>query len=143
MRSAAVRESRYPGQVCASRPLSSVCSFETVNPVPILFDPSFNEILTLLEYSLSSCNGLIAERMTPNETTVIQILKTIIDSKQLPVPSITPDTVLEANLGLESLDFAELVVRLEEATGKDPFANGDAPHVQTVCDLAALYDAAL
>ena len=78
--------------------------------------------------------------MTSNETTVIQILQEIIQSKQLPVPSITPDTPLEAKLGLESLDFAELVVRLEEATGKDPFASGDAPHVQTVSDLAALYD---
>jgi acyl carrier protein len=80
------------------------------------------------------------ERMTSNEAAVIQILQVIIESKQLPVPPITPGTALEARLGLESLDFAELVVRLEEATGKDPFANGDAPHIQTVSDLAALYD---
>jgi acyl carrier protein len=79
--------------------------------------------------------------MTSNETAVIQILKSIIDSKQLPIPLITPDTVLETKLGLESLDFAELVIRMEEVTGKDPFADGDVPHVQTVSDLAALYDA--
>jgi acyl carrier protein len=78
--------------------------------------------------------------MTSNETAVIQILQAIFQSKQVPVPSITPDTVLDTELGLESLDFAELVVRLEEATGKDPFANGDTPHVQTVSDLVALYD---
>jgi acyl carrier protein len=81
--------------------------------------------------------------MTSNEIAVIQILQAIIHSKQLPVPSITPDTALETKLGLESLDFAELVVRLEEATGKDPFADGNAPQVQTVSDLAALYDAAV
>jgi len=80
--------------------------------------------------------------MTPNESAVIDNLKVIIRSKGLPIPSLTPATILNTELGLESLDFAELVVRLEESTGKDPFASGAASQVQTISDLAALYDAA-
>ena len=33
-------------------------------------------------------------------------------------------TPLDATLGLDSLDYAELVVRLEGAFGVDPFASG-------------------
>jgi acyl carrier protein len=78
--------------------------------------------------------------MTHNESAVIDILKDIIRSKELPIPPLEPGTVLDSCLGLESLDFAELVVQLEEKTGKDPFANGADHQIQTVSDLAALYD---
>ncbi len=77
--------------------------------------------------------------MTSSELTVIKILGEIIRSKRLPVPAFTPATTLDAQLGLESLDFAELVVRLEEETGKDPFAV-EVPSVRTISDLAALYE---
>jgi len=80
--------------------------------------------------------------MTPNEMAIIEILKEIIRSRNLPVPEIMPSTALDAKLGLESLDFAELIVRLEEMTGKDPFAQGTETQIQTVSDLARLYDAA-
>jgi acyl carrier protein len=79
--------------------------------------------------------------MTRNELAIIEILKEIICSKNLQVPDITPETVFDAELGLESLDFAELVVRLEEDMGKDPFADGTGAQIQTVSDLARLYDA--
>lgn len=78
--------------------------------------------------------------MTPNESAVIKILEEIFRSKNLPLPTLTPATVLDAELGLESLDFAELVVRLEELTGKDPFADGTPPQIRFISDLAALYD---
>ena len=80
--------------------------------------------------------------MTSNELVIIEILKEIIRSRNLQVPEITPGTELDAKLGLESLDFAELVIRLEEKTGKDPFARGTETQIQTVSDLARLYDAA-
>lgn len=59
--------------------------------------------------------------------------------KGLAAPEITADTVLDTSLGLESLDFAEIVLRLEEEFGFDPFANGIPPHVQVFGDLAPLY----
>jgi acyl carrier protein len=46
---------------------------------------------------------------------------------------------LDTSLGLESIDFAELAVRLESEFGKDPFSTGDIPPIRTIADLAALY----
>ena len=46
--------------------------------------------------------------------------------------------------GLDSLCFAILVARLEDITGRDPFAApGTAKYPQTVGDLIAFYDQAL
>ena len=51
----------------------------------------------------------------------------------------TATTALDGTLGLDSLDFAEAVVRLEQRFGFDPFASGTIDHLRTVGDLAALY----
>lgn len=46
--------------------------------------------------------------------------------------------------GLDSLCFAILVARLEDITGRDPFASLDASrYPKTVGDLVGLYDGAL
>jgi hypothetical protein len=49
-----------------------------------------------------------------------------------------PETVLDTSLGLESIDFAELAVRLETEFDKDPSAIDDVPPIRTIADLAAL-----
>ncbi len=49
--------------------------------------------------------------------------------------------LLEA--GLDSLCFAILVARLEDLTGRDPFAVNGARLPRTVGELIAFYDAAL
>ena len=71
---------------------------------------------------------------------MIRTLEVIIRAKGLTVPELSPETRLDSDLGLESLDFAELVIRLEDELGQDPFAKGTPPAVRTVSDLAALYD---
>ena len=63
-------------------------------------------------------------------------------SKGLTPPALQPETVLDGSLGLESLDFAEVVVRLEQVFGKDPFSEGAIPEVRTLHDLCALYETA-
>jgi acyl carrier protein len=73
------------------------------------------------------------------ETVVIRILLEIVHEKGLKASHLEPDTALDASLGLDSLDFAEAVIRLEAATGKDPFAHG-THSVTTVRELASLYD---
>lgn len=78
--------------------------------------------------------------MTKQEVDVIGALNEIFMAKGVKSPSLTPDTILEAELGLESLDFAELVIRLEERTGLDPFADGRVLHIHTIADLASLYE---
>ena len=53
---------------------------------------------------------------------VIEEFSTVFKHKGLNPPPLSSETVLDGSLGLESLDFAELVVRLEQVFGKDPFA---------------------
>jgi acyl carrier protein len=78
--------------------------------------------------------------MSPSEIIVINLLRAIFENRGLAPPPLSPQTALAKSLGLNSLDFADLVIRLEEATGKDPFADGTLAQVQTISDLAALYD---
>ena len=77
--------------------------------------------------------------MRENEVRIVDILVEIMKARGLAVPTLAPDTNLE-ELGLESLDFAEAVIRLEEITGKDPFATGAEYNIKTLSDLANLYD---
>jgi acyl carrier protein len=78
--------------------------------------------------------------ISPNESLVIEVMLKIFERKGLDPPLLGPDTPLDGSLGLESLDFAEMVILLEEATGKDPFAEGMAQPVRTLGELAAMYD---
>jgi acyl carrier protein len=77
--------------------------------------------------------------LTDNQGRVAEVLLEIINIKGLTTPTLAPDTVLE-QLGLESLDFAQMVIRMEELTGKDPFATGTEYQIRTLADLAACYD---
>jgi acyl carrier protein len=70
---------------------------------------------------------------------VIAELEGVFRSRNLVAPPLRPETVLDGSLGLESLDFAELVVQLERVFGKDPFSQKEIPEVKTIKDLAGLY----
>jgi len=76
--------------------------------------------------------------MDATQSQVIEVFADVFRNKGLNPPPMDASTVLDASLGLESLDFAEVVVRLEEKFGKDPFASG-MPSIRTVGDLARLY----
>jgi acyl carrier protein len=77
--------------------------------------------------------------MDETEQRVIETMRLVFRNKRLDPPALTPDTKLDNSLGLESIDFAELVVRLEQEFASDPFASGQAPAIQTIRDLARLY----
>lgn len=77
--------------------------------------------------------------MTENQTQIIRVLAEIFDTKGKTMPPIGPESVLE-ELDLESLDFAMAVIRMEEITGKDPFATETEYEIKTLFDLAAMYD---
>ena len=76
--------------------------------------------------------------MTQREQIVIEQIRQVFANKGLTAPALNPQTALDRSLGLESLDFAELAIRLEQVCGKDPFVSG-VPPISTVADLAALY----
>lgn len=77
--------------------------------------------------------------ITENQALIIQVLTEIFNMKSLTMPTLGPDTVLD-QIGLESLDFAQAVLRMEELTGKDPFATEAEFQIKTLSDLAATYD---
>lgn len=79
--------------------------------------------------------------MSPTEQKVIDEIKAVFTNKGLAAPEITPRSPIDLSLGLESLDFAELAVRLEMAFGRDPFSESTVPPLRVVADLAALYEA--
>lgn len=76
---------------------------------------------------------------TDSQKQIIDVLLEVFQNKDIKAPELKPDTVLD-QLGLESLDFAQAVIRMEEITGKDPFSTGAEYQIQTLSDLAALYD---
>ena len=76
---------------------------------------------------------------TDSQKQIMDVLFEVFQNKDMKAPELKPDTVLDL-LGLESLDFAQAVIRMEEITGKDPFATGAEYQIRTLSDLAALYD---
>lgn len=79
--------------------------------------------------------------LSKNEQRVIEVIRAVFANKRQTPPALNQETVLDLSLGLESIDFAELVVRLEGEFGEDPFANGMIPSIRTIGDLAKLYPA--
>lgn len=73
---------------------------------------------------------------------IVGEFEVVFKNKGLAPPPLVPETVLDGSLGLESLDFAEVVVRLEQVFGKDPFSEGTIPEVRTLHDLCSLYEPA-
>ena len=77
--------------------------------------------------------------VTDNQTRLIELLSEVMREKGLAVPPLGPEVVLD-QLGLESLDFAQVVIRMEELTGKDPFASGQEFQILTLADFSLVYD---
>jgi len=78
--------------------------------------------------------------MNNTETKVIEQMCEVFRNKDQEPAALTPETLVDGSLGLESLDFAELAIRLERVFGRDPFARGTIPSIRTIADLAKLYD---
>jgi len=74
-----------------------------------------------------------------NLNRVIEEFRTVFKNKGLEPPALSAETPLDGSLGFESLDFAEVVMRLEQVFGKDPFSSGTVPELSTVGDLCSLY----
>jgi acyl carrier protein len=77
---------------------------------------------------------------TVSEAKVIESIAEVFEGKGLEPPPLGAETRLDNSLGLDSLDFAELVVRLEAQFGIDPFSQGAPTRVTTIGQLAKLYE---
>ena len=58
---------------------------------------------------------------------VIEEFGAVFRNKGLNPPPLSPETTLDGSLGLESLDFAELVVRLRASLRQRPFLERQHP----------------
>ncbi len=71
---------------------------------------------------------------------ITETIRTILTERNDPVPDLEPGTSI-ANSGLDSLDVAALVVRLEQRLVIDPFQDGAlARFPRTLGELANLYE---
>ncbi len=75
--------------------------------------------------------------------TVHQVVLEVVQQASAGVTSVGGGDTLTGELGLESLDLAQIVATLEARTGLDPFAEQVAvTSVRTVGDLVAAYRSA-
>ena len=74
---------------------------------------------------------------------IVRVIRETLVAKGLEAPSLNRDTPVDQSLGLDSLDWATIVVRLEDETGVDPFARGLGQQLRTLGDFVDLYTAAL
>lgn len=71
--------------------------------------------------------------------TIAQTIRSLLAERNDPLPELRPETRIAAS-GLDSLDVAVLVVRLEESLGFDPFQDvALTRYPQTLGEMAALY----
>jgi acyl carrier protein len=70
---------------------------------------------------------------------VVEAVEQLVRDKGGKVPAIGEDSSLvDGSIGIDSLDLAVVVVRLQEKTGKDPFSQGFVGF-STVRQLVDLY----
>ena len=71
--------------------------------------------------------------------TILLIIEETLVAKDLSAQGLDLDSPVDSTLGLDSLDWAAVVVRIELETGVDPFAEGTVGSLKTVSDLVDLY----
>lgn len=74
-------------------------------------------------------------RLTSHTPALLRLFNQVLINKQRPILEVLkPDLRLREDIGLDSLDLAELTVRIEEAFDVDVFADGI---VRTVGEIEA------
>lgn len=74
---------------------------------------------------------------------IVSAVRETLRTKGIQDLSPTQDTPVDRSLGLDSLDWAAVVVRLESELGIDPFEQGVEGELRVVRDLVDLYERAL
>lgn len=78
--------------------------------------------------------------MTKANEVVVKVLREILEEKRSPFGDLSENRILR-ELGLDSLDWIIIVVKLEEAMGVDPFAEQKEYRIPvTVGDLIGFYE---
>jgi acyl carrier protein len=73
----------------------------------------------------------------------MEAIRQTLAAKGISPPALGPGTAIDGSLGLDSLDWAAVIVRLEESTGVDPFEKALGRELKTIQDLTSIYTEAL
>ena len=79
-----------------------------------------------------------AETTFPVETLIHDTIRTLLEQRGATGIEIRPESTLTGDLGLDSLELAELSAVLEDEVGHDPFSEGIVP--ETVAELIGYYN---
>lgn len=71
---------------------------------------------------------------------ILKIVSDTLENKGIQADNLGENSSVGAELGLDSLDWATVVVRIEEEIGIDPFAKGNVGQLVTMADLIRLYE---
>ena len=72
---------------------------------------------------------------------ILEAIRETLAAKGVKAPAVLDSkTPIDGSLGLDSLDWAAVIVRLEEKTGIDPFQRPVDRELKTVQDLVSLYE---
>jgi acyl carrier protein len=75
---------------------------------------------------------------------VLEAIRQTLKAKGVKPPAtLDLSTPIDGSLGLDSLDWATVIVRLEEKTGVDPFEKPVERELKSIQDLIALYEGIL
>ena len=77
------------------------------------------------------------QEMSNVETTIHEQIQVLLDRRGTPNLEITPGAKISEDLGLDSLELAELSAALEDELGSDPYTEGLIP--ETVGELVGFY----
>jgi acyl carrier protein len=70
---------------------------------------------------------------------IINVIREVLELKDATPTALTLDSIIDQSLGLDSLDWAAVVVLLEEKTQVDPFQRGLGQDLHTLGDLVDVY----
>jgi acyl carrier protein len=70
---------------------------------------------------------------------ILQIIRETLAAKDQSVSNLGLESPVDERLGLDSLDWAAVVVRMEMEAGIDPFARGMSRELKSISDLVDLY----
>ncbi len=77
--------------------------------------------------------------MTDRINLTIETIREVLQQNGRKEVNLQPQTDILGETSLDSLDLAQVIILLQEKTGKDPFAKGFI-NFKTVQELAALYE---
>lgn len=104
-------------------------------PVPVVQEQNH-----FMQYRLHTLYRATGVYMASIKETILAIVAETLKNKGIEIDGLDESTPVGAELGLDSLDWATVVVRIEDETGLDPFAKGNVGQLVTIADLIFLYE---